>query len=200
MKGVLLTVSGNDFACAKAWGAEAERAVKGENPSGFSELDRYFKNFCGQIAWLRWCRLYGLRCRYYVEVKGRSVHRKFHLYERGELSECEIKTAGWADRKDFMVPKAQVVNERALYVGMRLLRYPDTDMATITEIDVECCGIISGKAVAALDVVMLKVLTRRCPHNELAAPVPVRSKYDQGGLELVGRAVELEPTPPFRLT
>lgn len=193
MKGVLITVAGTDLLCARAWGAEAERAVHGENPSGFSEEDRYFKNFLGQIAWLRWCRLYNLRCRYYVEVKGRSVHRKFHLYEHGELSECEIKTAGWADRKDFMVPKDQRVNEQALYIGMRLLRYPDTDMPTITEIDVECCGIISGKAVAALPVKMLKVLTRWCPHNELAAPVPVRNAYDQGGLELAGRAVELAP-------
>lgn len=200
IKGVLVTVTGRDLECARAWGAECERRVRGENPSGFSVDDRYFKSFLGQLAWLRWCRIYGLRCRYKVYTAGWSVHGKFNLFAADVPKPCEIKTAGFVWHKQLQVPVSQGVEADALYVAMRVQCEADTDLDQATAVEVECCGVVPGELVATLPAIMVKVPTRCYPLTDVGPLAPVRNTYDQGGLELLGRAVELESTPPLRLT
>jgi len=201
MKGVLVTIAGNDLACARTWDAACERRVRGENPSGFSTRERYLTSYLGYLAWLRWCRIYGLRCVYRVVTEGRSVdNSKFTLFRGGTPQPCLVKTASFSFHKQMMLPVKQTVDDAALYVGMRLRCDADMDVDTVTEIDVECCGQLPGADVALLPVTMVKVLTRCCSLDDLRPLTRVRDDYDRGALELRGRAVELEASPPLRLT
>lgn len=191
MKGVLITITSHDLACARRWGADCKRNVRGPNPTGLTDKDRFFKNFCAQLAWLRWCRIYGLRCMYRVVTDGHSVHDKFRLYQDGEPKECMVKTASYSWHTEMQMPVQQGVDVDALYIGMRVRCDADTDLDSALMLDVECCGMLPGDEVVHLPTKMVKVLTRYCPLNDLRPATPVRSTYDQGPLELRDRALEL---------
>lgn len=90
------------------------------NYTGFSEKNRYFNGFLGELAFEKFLKAYKIKYTYEVKLDGKSQGSDFVIILHRPL-QVEIKTSAHPNATQLLIPEKQL-NHRSfdMYVGIKL--------------------------------------------------------------------------------